>query len=997
MITKNKSWLFAALFMLFGLFSAQAQSVVHNKAYYDAITYQWTDASGASHESCVTEEATDPYQIVALLKKVYCDPRLPGPKYSAFKQNGEPEDPVYYGAVDGGWNISASEVTEPYEEGYTVLMVALNNTITPIGSDTEQLVNVIDHWLIPDEYVYETFNSNFFTTANELIDYVRRNITSVLLLTDGIRMGSGEKAGTAFNVSGEYNRFFLLGKGQARKKDQPVIDRENQSSTYPVIAGEYVPFKKMFEQFSPTDGSENSQITDFYSKMVAGDVYPVIHDCNSVIEKQHEFSMSGKTGTEYKSLTGLNIFIPDYRLKYWVNDHYYLHYQNGDSVGPFVVDGRTMNPWKNIYGNQMYSGYNPYTANKPSWLCAPYAQYDPNNSPRVGLYTIKLDADAAEADAEYTYDVVLDWTSSLNTLAGEEVPQTYTVYIVDEYGYNTELTVTNDTHYTYPVPQEEHSYTLTYVVYGVPSDGEHDMFVAWSNTDDVVIPGWNDFLVLDIDHYESDYVINAERNYYRNFFALENLDELNALTTARVQAGENQFILYRFDMANPDNKIEVATVNLTVTGNGVRYTVQYDEQDMRPNYNIDVTLQGMLGVDNGVIDFDGLTLVDQFSADVSENMHAERYGYILSLGEIGDDVKTTNTVEIPVIKNYGFNLGYYTEQQILEDTEAELTPGVKNADIEYELYNTQEVYYVDLLRGNEAAPSQVISHLQRRTDGSFFEFSDALPEYTGAIEYYWVDRYDTNVVTGEYDNFMTYVPVTKTFGEDRVKHDGENSYGGEIYKNYVAGLDVEVDGTVSDHGTYANWYDENGEECAIFNPVITIDAKLSDKGTWEYRPVMYRVWLKCDNLRGYEVDPNNGHSVNVEGEYENFYLLVEDNVDGDTHVVYGDALNDELAFGATFASRNGGISFLVRMYYEVEAMIPLKSNYPSWMPVYYVVEKEIPWNNVPTAVREINSDNVVAKTYYNAQGLSSDKPFDGVNIVVTKYGDGTTKTNKVIF
>ncbi len=971
MITKNKSWLFAALFMLFGLFSAQAQSVVHNKAYFDGMTYQWTDANGVSHENSITEVATDPYQIVALLKKIYCDPNIPGPKFSAYDKNGEPEDPVYYGAVDGGWNISASDVTEPYEDGYTLLMVALNNHITPYGNENN-------------------YKANYFTQTSQLINYIRDNVASVQMLCDGLRLGSGVNAGTAFNISGEYNRFFLLGKGQARKKDSEVTNFENR---YGVIAGENVPFKKMFEQFSPTSGYSGSQVKDFYSRMVAGDLFPVVHDCMSVIENEHDFSMAGKNQEEYKSMTGMNIFVPDYRLLYTGRDTTWTEYS---WEWPFYheytaeIDNRTQNPYKTAQGEWEWQTFSYITAN--------YAVYNKAHAPYMGIYTIKLDADAEEAAEEHTYDVVLDWTSSLNTLAGgEDVPQTYIVYIVDEYGYNTELYVTNDTHYTYPVPQEEHSYTLTYVVYGMPSDGDHDMFVAWSNTDAVVIPGWNDFLVLDIDHYESDYVINAERNYYRNFFALENLDELNALTTARVQAGENQFILYRFDMANPDNKIEVATVNLTVTGNGVRYTVQYDEQDMRPNYNIDVTLQGMLGVDNGVIDFDGLTLVDQFSADVSENMHAERYGYILSLGEIGDDVKTTNTVEIPVIKNYGFNLGYYTEQQILEDTEAELTPGVKNADIEYELYNTQEVYYVDLLRGNEAAPSQVISHLQRRTDGSFFEFSDVLPQYTGAIEYYWVDRYDTNVVTGEYDNFMTYVPVTKTFGEDRVKHDGENSYGGEIYKNYVAGLDVEVDGTVSDHGTYANWYDENGEECAIFNPVITIDAKLSDKGTWEYRPVMYRVWLKCDNLRGYEVDPNNGHSVNVEGEYENFYLLVEDNVDGDTHVVYGDALNDELAFGATFASRNGGISFLVRMYYEVEAMIPLKSNYPSWMPVYYVVEKEIPWNNVPTAVREINSDNVVAKTYYNAQGLSSDKPFDGVNIVVTKYGDGTTKTNKVIF
>jgi hypothetical protein len=975
MITNHKSWLFAALFVLAGLFSAQAQSVVHNKAYFDGMTYQWTDASGVSHENSITEVATDPYQIVALLKKIYCDPNIPGPKFSAYDKNGAREDSVYYGAVGGGWNISASDVTAPYEEGYTLLMVALNNHITP---RPYQSTSDSNHFL------------TYFTQTSELIDYIRTNVASVQMLCDGLRLGSGENAGTAFNISGEYNRFFILGKGQARKKDTYVTDYEDD---YNRLAGERVPFKAMFEQFSPTDGSPGSEAKDFYARMVIkGELFPVVHDCMSVIENEHDFSMAGKDQEEYKSLTGMNIFIPDYRLKYWEDDITWTTYEwliiPVEHQGK--VDGRTMNPYQTVDGQDVSS---------PSYACAHYAQYDSihGHRPYMGIYTIKLNADAEQAAAEHTYDVVLDWTSSLNTLAGgEEVPQTYTVYIVDEYGYNTELVVTDQTTYTYTVPQEEHSYTLTYVVYGMPSGGDHDMFVAWSNTDDVIIPGWNDFLALGIDHYESDYVIESELNYYRNFFNLTNLDELNAFTTARVAAGENQFVLYRYDMSVPNVMTKVATVDLNVVNNGVRYNVEYQDQDKRPNYDIEVKTSDVLDVNNGVIDLSGLKLVDQFSADVSENEHPERYGYVLSLGELSDDAKTTNSVEIPVIKNYGMNLGYYTEEQIQNDKNAELTAGVKNADVMYELYNAQEIYYVDLLRGNNAAPSEEISHLQRRTDGSFFEFSNVLPQYAGSIEWYWADRFDTNVVTGNYNDYMTYVPITWTFGEDRVKKDGENSYGGEIYKNYVADVDVEVTGTVSDHGTFANWLDENEEECAIFNPVITVDANMPTLGNWEYKPAMYRVWLKCDNRRGYTKNPKNGHSVNdPTAELSNFDLIVEDNVAGETHEVYGNANTDELAFGATFASRNGGISFLVRMYYEVDASLGMRA-LPAGMPAYYVVEKEVPWSNMPTGIYEISSSNEVAKTYYNAQGLSSDKPFDGVNIVVTRYSDGSTKTDKFV-
>ena len=38
---------------------------------------------------------------------------------------------------------------------------------------------------------------------------------------------------------------------------------------------------------------------------------------------------------------------------------------------------------------------------------------------------------------------------------------------------------------------------------------------------------------------------------------------------------------------------------------------------------------------------------------------------------------------------------------------------------------------------------------------------------------------------------------------------------------------------------------------------------------------------------------------------------------------------------------------------------------------------------------------VVGVTYVNAQGMMSNKPFDGLNIIVTHYSDGTTSTTKV--
>ena len=68
------------------------------------------------------------------------------------------------------------------------------------------------------------------------------------------------------------------------------------------------------------------------------------------------------------------------------------------------------------------------------------------------------------------------------------------------------------------------------------------------------------------------------------------------------------------------------------------------------------------------------------------------------------------------------------------------------------------------------------------------------------------------------------------------------------------------------------------------------------------------------------------------------------------------------------------------------------------MPSFCIVEQEVPWKitSIATGLNEVNSEQEVGKTFYNVQGIASDKPFSGFNIVVTRYSDGSTKTKKVI-
>ncbi len=486
---------------------------------------------------------------------------------------------------DYTWSISAPAsylpdgTFTPQHEGYTALVVSLVNDTTKIHDESND----------PHDGAWE------FKSDAEAINYIKDNFQYVKLLTDGLRIGQGDSVGTVFNCSGTYNRFFFLGKGQARKKAPRMKDRINNASTWGIdgeIYCEEGPFKYMYEEFSPTTGDEGSDITDFYMEMMDGAVYPVVHDCASVIQNKHQFSMSGKKGTQAYAMSGMNFFIPDYRLKFWTDQHTY----SSDYVNyPYTrtVDGRDMNAYESVdangnrtvlfgnYTNAVYSHWSVY-----------WAQYNPAYAPKVGLYTLSLDANAQPCE-EYNvetnanYVVTLDWTSSLNEMSGKQVPQRYIIYevVTDSLGAeNLEVvdTVYNSTTYNFGGklwPQGEHSQTHTYIIMGSPTDNDHPSFIAWSNQDDIIIPGLNDFLMLNLDHYESDFDVPNVQNWYRNFMTVNN-DSYRGLTTRGIFEGDSVFNLLRYENLDSMTTVQVAKLKFANQADGrVKYTIKYIDEN----------------------------------------------------------------------------------------------------------------------------------------------------------------------------------------------------------------------------------------------------------------------------------------------------------------------------------------------------------------------------------------------------------------------------------
>lgn len=888
---------------------AKAPTVTHDYDWYAAKTYTWTDASGATHEASMVDEVTNPYQMYDLLKWVYCNPEIPGIKTTAVTGGN-----VYYGEqylidrewnflwwdyfhVDPGWGITNDNVTAPNEDGHTLFLIKVKNY-----SDQ------------PGEYT---------STKADIIDYFSKYIESVRLLTDGMRGGEGNNVGTMFNISGTFNRFYIIGKGKS------YYWEPQYNSDSPPLA----PFYNMFEEYSPTTTNTGAQITDFYESMNDGESYPVIHDCGSVTYFKHFFSMSGNNGTEEKSMNSMVFFIPDNRNK---------------------------------YNNR---------------------NYDVNHQPYVGLYVIQLDATAAPAEAEKTYDVTLNWTSTLDELARSEVPQTYNIYIVttDEQGNQSYdlLATTSETTYTYQVPQEDHSYTIHYVIHGMAT--ENSAFETWSNIDDVIIPGLNDFLGLDLDHSESDYVSAEELNYYRNFLTVQNEDMLNALTVARINAGENNFTLYRFDAALPDVMLPVAQMTLTANGNTVTYEITYENQEPLAGYSVPITLTGNLPVGaNGIVDLTPITFVDQFNASTAENLHPVEYGYLLALQP--DNNKTSNTVHVSVPKTESTIDGFYTLDEVMNDVDAELPANVKNANVKMSLVNNPAIYYYTLERGDNVAPNDAISKLQRMNNGKFIEGLDRLGHEGEIYDEGAFNLLDNDMLYGIPGDFVSYVPVIWTFGTKRVNHDGENSYGSPIWKTGVGTVSGVIDGYCT-YGENGIWRDENGAICRIYYPTINADGFLPEGASVEYEPVMFRVWRICDGIRGF-IRQDDWKPVNdVTADRDPHKLIIEEIGDKLTLEVGGDYQTNPIGFGAL---RDTEIKFLVRFYYKKV------DDGRDGEPMYYVVETSMLWDEIPTSVAEISAMSEVSKTYINAQGMQSDKPFDGMNIVITRYSDGSTRTTKVV-
>lgn len=598
--------MFALAAVAFLSATLSAQPVVKPKSFYEGRTYTWTNANDGTVTSNLADPATDPRQIMALLKEVYTNKEIPGIWQCGYTADGKREGDIDYNVTRNDYLNAIYDIPtgnyKPNEEGYTTLLVKVKDTWTP------SLENDL--------------------SKKETLEYIANSIESVQILTEGIYIPStgtdGKKnpnPGAIYRLSGNANRLFFMSKGRGRARVNTNIFG---SVTSVETVHDYAPFNGMFEEYSPVAVSGGQVVENFYTKLVDGDIFKVEHDCSSVPGNEHYFCMMGAQGTKKFDVTDLIVTIPDYRFWYW---------NKRDKQGSMDIN---------------------------------YTNYHKSYAPSLGLYGIQLKATATPAAGD-EYTVELKWTSSLNEITGNEFDQRFKVWVraedggleplLDANGNQVEIAPGETFQYNYNVKQGFEGREITYVVSGRPTDAFFINYKeAYSNDDKVFIPGLDpdEGLRLSIGTTStSDYDLATETNQYKNLITIDHNLVNTHVRYGNLKAG-SKLAFYRYDVdRNSEPKkiaeLEIISVDQRKEKEGFlfpsyyyfldyKYNLSffYQENEATPKTNLTgatyslKTNSSYTDKTTNEIDFNGFNINsfnDEFCASTATNEHPASYEY----------------------------------------------------------------------------------------------------------------------------------------------------------------------------------------------------------------------------------------------------------------------------------------------------------------------------------------------------------------------------------
>ena len=343
----------------------------------------------------------------------------------------------------------------------------------------------------------------------------------------------------------------------------------------------------------------------------------------------------------------------------------------------------------------------------------------------------------------------------------------------------------------------------------------------------------------------------------------------------------------------------------------------------------------------------------------------------------------------------------FTEDEVIADWDMHLQYEGDDSDVKVLVKSDEPITGYELKRRDgEEGSWQLAGYAQHQ--GNSYVLNETSMTFGDGETEMW---FPMNDYTTKTEAVTYYVPVTVANG---VVTTG-NTYGAPIVPkaNDDVALNVIISGSKSDKRLGGHWtHLPDSVEYCVYTTIVDISS--NDMDGVLRKPYLYRAWVVTTGDHPiYNFTRNDKNAIVGTDELETPYLLgeigIEENDYGSgQHVVIGQewdpnsgVVKMQNAFGAP--SYGAQISVVVRAYYRSgnsQTMMRAARNGGEFGFAQSGGDEQF---DLPTGVMEvIDFKEIVDVTYVNAMGMMSSKPFDGLNIVVTRYSDGTTQTMKVM-
>ena len=801
-------------------------------------------------------------------------------------------------------------------------------------------------------------------------------------------------------------------------------------------------FGHMFEQFSPALASGGTSLNDIYRLLVNGDSFDVKHDCIDVISaesKGHEFNMYGKTSAsdDCQDVRDMMFFVPDYRMLTFNNGstegqkrdpnkaQKFLYYNttHAPTMGLYVIKLDPITQVNKVEGEVAYDVTLDWNSN--------LLQFLPGEQGKYTLYRVTVGTDGTE-----TYEAIHEITTNdANHLTYvDRVPQqpgsqviTYAVRGQDQDGF---LSLQMSNKESALIPGTDTSEQLQLQL-GADYYSRFDPQEVKNNYSNLIKLGNSQVTKIQSSYLTTDgtkqftftrkYVEGGEM--VTKTFATAHVATLGTNSgTLAVTMQEQEF--FKFGYQSNNNSATQPNPN------GSTFTLPF---------TFDAT-----GVNFGQVQF-----YDNFSASVANNDHPGEYVYQVRFDYLDPDNENapsyalSNEMRVYVQKTDMNMASVFTLEQVEADGDRNLPADGVNFDIQVKYSSKKDILRYDAYRWNEGDTRYIIEPTSPVDDeqdvapngiagnqGDFYTVAMNAGNYLytgsvdvpigGAANARFVDYYaDAN--PGEW----TYAPVIERFAprEDRADY---NTYGAPLRPAVSANVKLSVPAD-DDHGNSNPIMSEytwtsGGKQYAYYNVLLDIIGRGANNDEVlvpnNYELYKVRVWRLIDTQ--YLGEELAGRQGRVKGDYlmeELTYPAIQAGAEhtllGMSPTPFAHPHTNEVAatFGAIDVKHHQTVipvKFIVRAYYTLASNLSsagLRAGAKAGEDAeFYVVEREVNMelngtdDSIITAISGIVTDRQVAGvTYYNLLGVPSARPVPGINIQVTRYTDGTTTTNKVIF